>query len=65
MKTLTVAQLKALLSTYDENSKVGFYYKTPVKEVSFNQFEGGSYINVNIREMDGDKENSVIKIILE
>ena len=65
MKTLTVAQLKALLSTYDDNAKVGFYYKTPVKEVAFNQFEGGYYINVNIREMGIDQKDSVIKIILD
>ena len=34
MRNITVAQLKALLSAYDDDARIKFFFKTPVKEVA-------------------------------
>lgn len=35
MRSITVAQLKALLSAYDDDVRIKFFFKTPVKEVAY------------------------------
>lgn len=64
MKNITVAQLKALLSAYDDDASIKFFFKTPVKEVAYKEYSGGDQISLNLSEIEKAEENSVIKIVL-
>lgn len=63
MRNITVAQLKALLSAYDD-ARIKFFFKTPVKEVAYKEYSGGDQISLNLSEIEKAEENSVIKIVL-
>lgn len=64
MKNITVAQLKNLLSVYDDNTRISFIFKTPIKEIGYNEFSGGEYVNLDLSEMNETKDKTIIKIIL-
>lgn len=64
MKTLTIAQLKALLSMYDDDATIEFIFREPVVEIAYKEFSGGEYIRLTLDDLKGDKEKSIIKIML-
>lgn len=64
MRSITVAQLKALLSAYDDDVRIKFFFKTPVKEVAYKEYSGGDYVNLNLSEIEKADDNSIIKIVL-
>ena len=64
MRTLTIAQLKALLSMYDDDATIEFVFREPVVEVAYKEFSGGEYIRLTLDDLKGDKEKSIIKIML-
>ena len=64
MRTLTIAQLKALLSMYDDDATIEFVFREPVVEVAYKEFSGGEYIKLTLDDLKGNKEKSIIKIML-
>lgn len=64
MKTLTIAQLKALLSMYDDDATIEFIFREPVVEIAYKEFSGGEYIRLTLDDLKGNKEKSIIKIML-
>ncbi len=64
MRTLTIAQLKALLSMYDDDATIEFVFREPVVEVAYKEFSGGEYIRLTLDDLKGNKEKSIIKIML-
>lgn len=64
MRNITVAQLKALLGAYDDDAIIEFIFKEPVVEIAYKEFSGGSNIRLTIDDLKGDKEKSIIKIML-
>ena len=64
MRTLTIAQLKALLSMYDDDATIEFMFREPVVEIAYKEFSGGEYIRLTLDDLKGDKEKSIIKIML-
>lgn len=64
MRTLTIAQLKALLSMYDDDATIEFVFRKPVVEVAYKEFSGGEYIRLTLDDLKGNKEKSIIKIML-
>jgi hypothetical protein len=64
MKTLTIAQLKALLSMYDDDATIEFIFREPVVEIAYKEFSGGEYIKLTLDDLKGNKEKSIIKIML-
>ena len=64
MKTLTIAQLKALLSMYDDDATIEFIFREPVVEIAYKEFSGGEYIRLTLGDLKGNKEKSIIKIML-
>ena len=64
MRTLTIAQLKALLSMYDDDATIEFVFREPVVEVAYKKFSGGEYIKLTLDDLKGNKEKSIIKIML-
>lgn len=64
MRTLTIAQLKALLSMYDDDATIEFIFKEPVTEIAYKEFSGGEYIRLTLDDLKGNKEKSIIKIML-
>lgn len=64
MRTLTIAQLKALLSMYDDDATIEFIFKEPVVEIAYKEFSGGNDIRLTLDDLKGDKEKSIIKIML-
>ncbi|AVX45127.1 hypothetical protein [Campylobacter concisus] len=64
MRTLTIAQLKALLSMYDDDATIEFIFREPVVEIAYKEFSGGEYIRLTLDDLKGDKEKSIIKIML-
>lgn len=64
MRTLTIAQLKALLSMYDDDATIEFVFREPVVEIAYKEFSGGEYIRLTLDDLKGDKEKSIIKIML-
>ena len=64
MRTLTIAQLKALLSMYDDDATIEFVFREPVVEVAYKEFSGGEYIRLTLDDLQGNKEKSIIKILL-
>ena len=64
MRTLTIAQLKALLSMYDDDATIEFIFREPVGEIAYKEFSGGEYIRLTLDDLKGNKEKSIIKIML-
>lgn len=64
MKTLTIAQLKALLSMYDYDATIEFIFREPVVEIAYKEFSGGECIRLTLDDLKGNKEKSIIKIML-
>ncbi|WP_460179081.1 hypothetical protein [Campylobacter concisus] len=64
MRTLTIAQLKALLSMYDDDATIEFIFREPVVEIAYKEFSGGEYIRLTLDDLKGNKEKSIIKIML-
>ena len=64
MRTLTIAQLKELLSMYDDDATIEFIFREPVVEIAYKEFSGGEYIRLTLDDLKGDKEKSIIKIML-
>lgn len=64
MRTLTIAQLKALLSMYDDDATIEFVFREPVVEIAYKEFSGGEYIRLTLDDLKGNKEKSIIKIML-
>lgn len=64
MKTLTIAQLKALLSMYDDDATIEFIFREPMVEIAYKEFSGGEYIRLTLDDLKGNKEKSIIKIML-
>ena len=64
MRTLTIAQLKALLSMYDDDATIEFIFREPVVEIAYKEFSGGEYIKLTLDDLKGNKEKSIIKIML-
>ena len=64
MRTLTIAQLKALLSMYDDDATIEFIFREPVVENAYKEFSGGEYIRLTLDDLKGNKEKSIIKIML-
>lgn len=64
MRTLTIAQLKALLSMYDDDATIEFIFREPVVEIAYKEFSGGNDIRLTLDDLKGDKEKSIIKIML-
>ena len=64
MRTLTIAQLKALLSMYDDDATIEFIFREPVIEIAYKEFSGGEYIRLTLDDLKGNKEKSIIKIML-
>lgn len=64
MKTLTIAQLKALLSMYDDDATIEFIFREPVVEIAYKEFSGGNDIRLTLDDLKGNKEKSIIKIML-
>ena len=64
MRTLTIAQLKALLSMYDDDATIEFIFLEPVVEIAYKEFSGGNDIRLTLDDLKGDKEKSIIKIML-
>ena len=64
MKTLTIAQLKALLSMYDDDATIEFIFRESVVEIAYKEFSGGEYIKLTLDDLKGNKEKSIIKIML-
>ena len=62
MRTLTIAQLKALLSMYDDDATIEFIFREPVVEIAYKEFSGGEYIRLTLDDLKGDK--AIIKIML-
>lgn len=56
MKNITVAQPKALLSAYDNDARIKFFFKTPVKEVAYKEYSGGDQISLNLSEIEKPKK---------
>lgn len=64
MRTITVAQLKALLSMYEDDATIEFVFKEPVVEIGYKEFSGGRNIRLMLDDLKGNKEKSIIKIML-
>ena len=64
MRTITVAQLKALLSMYEDDTAIEFIFREPVVEIAYKEFSGGEYIRLTLDDLKGNKEKSIIKIML-
>lgn len=64
MRTLTIAQLKALLSMYDDDATIEFIFREPVVEIAYKEFSGGEYIRLTLDDLKGNKEKPIIKIML-
>lgn len=64
MRTITVAQLKALLSMYEDDATIEFVFREPVVEIAYKEFSGGKYIRLTLDDLKGNKEKSNIIIML-
>lgn len=64
MTTLTVAQLKALLSIYDDNDTIEMVYKEPVKEIAYKEFSGGNEIRLSLDYLEGDAVKPIVRMFL-
>lgn len=65
MKQVTVAQLKALLAMYDDDTTITFEYKTPILEVAYGQFEGGDSRDLSIYNIKSDYNKTHVYIEFE
>ena len=65
MKNMTIAQLKNLLGVYDDNTRISFIFKTPVKEIGYKEFSGGDFVDLDLSEMNEVEDKTIIKIILK
>ena len=51
-------------SMYDDDATIEFVFRAPVVEIAYKEFSGGEYIKLTLDDLKGNKEKSIIKIML-
>lgn len=51
-------------SMYDDDATIEFIFREPVVEIAYKEFSGGEYIRLTLDDLKGNKEKSIIKIML-